>query len=212
MSKYQWIVALLAIGIGATSESLGHAKPPDLPANGDVRCPEDCREADTGQPLGAQIETGAARAEETGPLSIDAWCPNLMPLLTQCFCQRIVTIMQPVAAAPDRNAAADDAVRAGLDPAFAATALQARHLYEAALRCLRAGKLAEARAHLREAHLANPTCRFGRLAIERLQELEALPPGEEPQSDEAESTEAERVFRRVRQTTQPLGLVQPETY
>ncbi len=127
-----------------------------------------------------------------------------------------------------RDTAAEDAARSRIDPVFAATAEKARLLYELASRCVREGKLAEARADLREAHLANPTCRFGRLAIERLEEMEALPPGEEtseptgPKTSpppmtqtrppESQSDEAVRAFHRMRATTEPLGLVLPPTY
>jgi hypothetical protein len=140
------------------------------------------------------------------PVCLDAWCPQVLPLLTHRLCQHFLASMRPGA-----DDGAEDRERSQRDPQFAATAEKARGLYELALRCARQGNLAEARAHLREAHLANPTCRFGRLAIERLQELEALPPDEEPQSDE-EMLQTERAFRQMRATTTPLGLVLPRTY
>jgi hypothetical protein len=99
-----------------------------------------------------------------------------------------------------------------LDPEQCEGAQQARELYEAARRCTRAGNLDQARARLRAAHMANPTCHYGQLAIKRLLDLEAVGSDEEQQSDEDESSQAERAFRRVRDTTQPLGMVRAQTY
>src|SRR5438105_11969069 len=40
MSKLRWGAALVAALLGTTSGSVSLAKPPDLPAGQDVRCPE----------------------------------------------------------------------------------------------------------------------------------------------------------------------------
>ena len=213
MRKTRWIAPLLAIGLGTCTGPVSTAKPPDLPATNDVRC----QETDS-SPLRVYGDDTPPASTAEPPVCIDVWCAQALPVIAQRFCQRIFAIMQTSPAdadapdAPARDPAAGDLARGAVDPQFAVSAEKAQRLYELATRCARQGKLAEARAHLREAHLANPTCRFGRLAIERLQELEALPPGEEPQSDDGDAMQTERAFQRMRATTQPLGLVQPRTY
>jgi hypothetical protein len=207
---------------------LSHAKPPDLPARIDVRCEVDT-DTDTET---KRLTAPLPRAEDFTPGCLDPWCPSLMPLMVQ----RLFWMVQPGAAnIPQRNASTVDVVRGGLQVVpigieKSATAQQARLLYEQALRFVRQGKRDEACACLRQAHLVNPTCRFGRLAIERLQELEASggveesseppaprtetkrrAPTEKPQEQD-DMNEAERTFQRMRQATQPLGLVPAMTY
>ena len=238
MLKSRWSAALLIIWLGGTAVSASEAKPSGLPANQDVRCPEACEEpGELPIELGLQcpmtLQTQVAIEQQTqsdvgaAPICLDLWCPSVLPLLVQRICERFLAIGQQAVAQPHGDAGQRD-------PMFAATAEQARQLYEIAARCAREGNLEQARACLRQAHLANPTCRFGRLAIERLQELEATESGaetgeprpesprppmtgtppldEEPQSDDEEMSEAERAFRRVREMTQPLGLVRSATY
>ncbi len=133
-----------------------------------------------------------------------------------------------------------DADENGLDPERSASAVKARALFEAAGRLVRAGDLNKARARLREAHMENPTSHYGQRAIQRLLEMEAYDPSEESeppvpakglfkpilrhiidalplsleeaQSDEDETSPAEQSFRRVLETTQPLGLIRGRTY
>jgi hypothetical protein len=243
---FRWGAAVLAALLGTTSGSVSLAKPPDLPAGHDIRCPEGPPgpegrdEPAHGQfrfnwdvlrgQLRVEVENGSAAPAE--PLILDVWCPGVMPLLVQRIGQRLLEGMPP------RDPSTGTVLRgeAGdvpMSPDLAARAEQARMLYEAACGYEREGNLEQARAFLREAHLANPTCLHGRLAIRRLQELESddhesceepvrpkaapRPTGEpplyqEPQSDEDAASRAQRTFRRVRQTTVPLGLVPMDTY
>ena len=174
MSKWYWSAALLMIAMGTAPSSLGLAKPPDLPADNDVRC-QDARDGDE-----------------------------------NC-----------------------------IDPERSESAQKARKLFETAMRCERAGAEDLARARLREAHTVNPTSHYGQRAIQRLVEMEAhdsteasepsvpakrlfkpilrmiidaLPLLEETQSDEREANQAERSFRRMRESTQPLGMIVGRTY
>jgi hypothetical protein len=177
MSRWFWSAALLAIALGTASSSVGLAKPPDLPADNEIRCPE--------TPAGDGT---------------------------------------------------------GVNPELSASAQKARALFEAAGRCLRAGDINGARACLRKAHMANPTSHYGQRAIQRLLEMEAYDPSEESeppapspgllksilrriidalplsplseeaQSDEDEPSEAEQTFRRVRESTQPLGMSRGQTF
>ena len=45
MSKWCWSAALLMVAMGVAPSSIGLAKPPDLPADNDVRC-QDARDGD----------------------------------------------------------------------------------------------------------------------------------------------------------------------
>jgi hypothetical protein len=241
MSKFRWSVAVLAALVGTSSGTVSVAKPPDLPAENDVQCQDGREEAAYGTfTLGWDVLSGNVwtKNEPKGQPSAEAvcvgvLCPNV-PLLVQWLYQRAQTTA--AARNPSTAGVVRDAVRLG--PNFAATAEQARQLYEISGRCVREGNLEQARACLRQAHLANPTCRFGRLAIERLQQLESNdaeaceepgkpakpnasprprvtdepPLSEEPQSDDEETSQAERSLRQLRNTTVPLGLVPAKTY
>ena len=199
MSKFGWCAFPLAVLL-CTSGSRVLAKPPDLPADNDIRCAEACEQAETWRwLLGREVPT-----------------------------------VRPHGAAIRGGVGGD--VGSDVDPEQCEGAQRARELYEAARRCTRAGDLDQARACLREAHMANPTCHYGQRAIQLLLEMEANevgdqsePPAltpeairrilnrtreslEEPQSDDEETSQAERSFQRVRQATQPLGMVRMPTY
>jgi hypothetical protein len=199
MSKFCWCAVLLAVLL-CTSGTRALAKPPDLPADNDIRCREACEPTETWRWL-LGWEMPAVR---------------------------------PHGAALRDGMSGD--VNGDVDPELCEGAQKARQLYEAARRCTRAGDLDQARARLREAHMANPTCHYGQRAIQRLLEMEANEMGEEselpvftpesirrilnrtresleePQSDDEETSQAERSFQRVRQSTQPLGMVRMPTY
>ena len=127
-------------------------------------------------------------------------------------------------------APAEEVARPGSDfsPVSAADAprlMEARHLFEVAERCRRKGDVAKARTCYEEVHLMCPTSRYGRLAIDRLQELEqasidateeqdappALPSEAEPPlgaAPDKATPPAERLHRKIHDETQPLGLVE----
>jgi hypothetical protein len=226
---------------------MGQAKPPDLPAHNNIRCPYECESPEDGRsPLGCDEVSGAVRLEverrdasgaEMLPLWLDVWCPNVMSYLVQRCCEHMLSIASRESAeskqvedgASGRNASACSVDRSGprndlnYGPEFSTSAQVARRLYELADRCVREGKLEKARTYLRQAHLANPICLFGRLAIDRLQELES--PSEEPSEPSPTTQEPplpdrpsskpdddERAFRRMRERTMPLGMVEIERY
>lgn len=81
---------------------------------------------------------------------------------------------------------------------------QARRMFEMAERCRRDGKREQARTCYEEAHLLSPTSRHGRLAIQRLVELEAIDDASEEQ--EEPSAPAERPLLKLHAL--PLGLVE----
>jgi len=199
MFKFCWSAVLLAV-LHCTSDSGALAKPPDLPADNDIRCREACEPTETWQwLLGWEVPT-----------------------------------VRPHGAALRDGVGAD--ASSAVDPEQCEGAQRARELFEAARRCMRAGDLDRARACLRKAHMANPTCHYGQRAIQRLLEMEANEMGEkselplstkptpidrplirgheplEEQSDDDEMSQIERSFQRVRQATQPLGMVPMPTY
>jgi hypothetical protein len=264
MPTFRWSAALLATLVGAAAGSVSQAKPPDLPDQGDVRCEEGPEGHHGHIILGWDLLTGRLRlevgvevntadppqGEAADPVCLDVWCPNVVPMLLQRLCARVLAGPESCEPAACRDSSArnvdrtrdEDAVNdvhqtPPVDDPQSETAEQARDLYEIALRCEREGNFAQARACLREAHAANPTCRYGRLAIQRLMELEAddaceqqeppTPPArsaprgasteepplsEEQQSDEGESARPDRTYRRIRESSQPLGMVQINTY
>jgi hypothetical protein len=199
MSKFCWSTVLLAVLLCAPGPR-AWAKPPDLPADNDIRCREACEPTETWR-----------------------WLPG-----------REVPTVRPHGAAIRLRDGVDGEIAGDLDPELCEGAQKARELYEAGRRFTRDGDLEQARARLREAHMANPTCHYGQRAIQRLLEMEAIEMGEESErpkpatirrpltrehepleeqeSDDEEMTQAERSFQRVRQSTQPLGMVRMPTY
>jgi hypothetical protein len=250
MQKLRWRGVFWALGLGAALGSASQAKPPDLPASNDVRCPHECESRENGRLLlGWDAISGKVRLEvepsspsepEALPLWLDVWCPNVMPYLVQRLCERLMSITAQNAGVaeqvdedpPSRDPSAKNVRRQGPSgepnswPESATSAQEARRLYELADRFVRDGKVEKARALLRQAHMVNPICHFGRLAIDRLQELET--PSEEPSepappttqeppqpdqpSSKPDAADTERAFRRMRERTVPLGMVEIQTY
>jgi hypothetical protein len=200
-----------ALGLGAALGAVGAAKPPDLPVQNDVRCQRECE-----APKGGESEPEAL------PLWLDLWCPCVMPYLVERVCEQLRGTGAP--GVPKQVDAEPQEPTFG--PDSAATAKEAQRLYELAERCVRDGKLDKARALLRQAHMVNPICRFGRRAIDRLQQLEGS--GEEPSepsptrtqeppspggpSGQSDGVDSERAFRRMRERTVPLGMVELQCY
>ncbi len=101
----------------------------------------------------------------------------------------------------------------------------ARHVFQVGERCRSQGNLDMARTCYEEAHLLSPTSRPGRLAIQRLHELEQdrggaeeqeeppLPPRrtpttEEPPLQQRGPVKPEQMYEEMRRNSQPLGLVE----
>ncbi len=240
MCRPLWATALLTAVLGMVPGAVSVAKPPDLPADQEVRCDDD-GDAPTLPRQAADPDGAGAGQRPHGPLNtpvgpdlaapvcLDVWCPHVAPLLVQRLYEYLVACAAAARpAAPVRDASAGD-VNRGSAPAPADepedhsdSAEQARHLYEIAARCLCVGNLEQARMCLRAAHLANPTCRHGRLAIDRLQKLEAVgdeeasePPAPatgEPPLSKPHPNDGDETLRRLHRITQPLGTVDVPTY
>jgi hypothetical protein len=250
MSKWIWSIALIGACLAATAPPSA-AKPPDLPADPEINCPEGREPSERGR-FGTELEPrngrsevevevrSPARAGAAPCLELDVLCPSLVPMLLE-------RILQPgfETEAQDHRAAAATAVRDETEGQVAhgaddgpvaptATAVQVETMFEIAERCRRDGDMARARTCYQETHLLAPTSRFGRLAVERLRQLELevaaesattqtesrrepyeelAEPREEPvNGHDSEGPDAESVYRRIRATTQPLGLVEPDSY
>ena len=120
------------------------AKPADLPADDKIQCPEGQEKGEHG---GIAIDLdllsgGPAEIDVVNPFLIGAWFEQWL-----------------------------DAV-ANLLPAADPCEQQAQKAFEAAERCRRAGDYVNARAGYQQTHRLAPTSRLGRLAIDRLIEVE----------------------------------------
>lgn len=177
MSKWYWSAALLAILMGTAPGAVGLAKPPDLPADIDVQCPE----ARDGDENGVDPERSAS-AQKARELFESAG-----------RCER----------AGDLNEA-----RARLREAHMEnpTCHYGQRAIQRLLEMESYDPSEESEPPVPVKRLLKPILRYI---------LDALPfslsLSEEAQSDDDETTQAERTFRRVRESTQPLGMVRVPT-
>jgi hypothetical protein len=195
VKKHGWCTAAALAGLLSTvSGTSSAAKPPDLPVDQGVTCPEG-RESDPSAPKRPALPGG----REEMPVVVDVVMPALLPRL-------LAEVLQPRPAETAQPANRDE---------------EARHIFRIGEQCQRQGDLDKARTCYEEAHLLSPTSRHGRLAMQRLHELEqgrgsgggeeqeepptrrtpttAEPPLQEPPSPE-------QSYRQMLQRTQPLGL------
>ena len=204
MSCLRWSALFVIAGFGAVSAPVSYAKPPDLPNGGEVLCREDGEAPALNLELFGLSRVNPPAADAGGSLPVvDAWCPDLMPLLLRRLWQTAAVVT----------------ARTNPDPECSESARLARDLFFGACRSIRAGEMEPAKNLLKKAHMTNPTCHFGQLAIQRLLDIEANEravetttplPDDQPVDDE--TAQAERSFRRVRETTVPLGTVRGQTY
>ena len=194
MKRY-WGAAVLAALLSATCG----AKPPDLPVEQGVTCPaagawfDGLRRAVEG--LRVEVELVLPGGE--APVALDALLPTLLP---------------PLLADGARRELMDEEVPTG-------RYAEARHIFQLGESCRRQGDLDKARTCYEEAHLLSPTSRFGRLAMQRLHELEQLrdagetqeEPRRAPTHDEPplpDGKGAEQSYQKMLERSQPLGLVE----
>jgi hypothetical protein len=224
----------VAILLAAVPAPLSAAKPPDLPAATDVWC------EGAEYQLAFELPAGSLRVDieinqpgqDASPPCLDAWCPNLVPLVIERLAHALAEVARQLEnrsrqdvniAVPIRTSSVTDVMREETGEE-SDTAEQARLLFEIAGHYARAGKLEQARARLREAHMVGPTSHYGQRAIQQLLEMEAADRGDEgsvptstvpqrsqrrmkPESQESQSEDAQAldIFRRMVETTQPLG-------
>jgi hypothetical protein len=202
VKKHGWCTAAALAGLlGAMAGPGSAAKPPDLPVDQIHRCPEGRDGPGSIELIDAirlALEIGAGQGET--PITVDAILPVLVPpLLTEVF--------QPQPANPTQPANRYQ---------------EARHIFEIGERCRRQGDLDKARTCYEEAHLLSPTSHYGRLAMQRLHEMEQSqrgsseeqeePPLRTPTTEEPPLQERppspEQSSLKLRQSAQPLGLVE----
>ena len=189
--KFVAMSVCLSAFLGLACGPAAWGKPADLPVPGQMQCPDGEEKVPHGEiTLGLDLLTGrvtvkveTAAAPEWAPLTIDAVMPAL---IEQLFTQAAEALAQRRDGVP----AADK---------------QAQRLFEVAERLRRSGNYEKARVTYQQVHLLTPTSRLGRLAIDRLQEVEERmrEPFEESGDDDPEA-----LFRDMRENSVPLGLVE----
>ena len=193
----QYLVAtslafLLSIGLPfAPSAS---AKPADLPEDDKIHCPQGQEKGEHGgvtidlDLLSGGLAVEPPRIDAVSPTIVQAWVEQWIQMLGEACLQQ-----------------GRDGVRSTSDSKEA----QARQEFEAAERDRRSGHFADARNRFQRVHLLAPTSRLGRLAIDRLTEIEQRirDAGEEaePPIPNAEPMQSRR---SLGDGWKPLGLVE----
>lgn len=230
MAILRWSAAgVLACSLLGAAAPTSLAKPPDLPVDQSVTCPEGRERPHGSYGLRIDLANGEIRVEvevETTPTTdvpaaVDAVCPCFLPVLVD-HVRRQLAQAQPAPGTPLP-------VQPTADNTDSREA-QARRLFQIAERCRRNGDLEMARTCYEETHLISPASRCGQLAMQRLRDLEryqngdgaaeesdAPPARQNPTTDEPPMskqrdlnglTPAERQFRKMRERSEPLGLVE----
>jgi hypothetical protein len=183
----QFLVATslaLMVSIGLLCAPLG-AKPADLPADDKIQCPQGQEKGAHG---GIAIDLDALSGGLAAPGGIDTINPMLIEALLEQWLDAVAKLL-PTAADP--------------------RAQQARQAYEAAERARRAGDYVQARTSYQQVHLLAPTSRLGRLAIDRIIEIEQRLRDASEEAEPAVPNPAPRPLRRgSRDGYEPLGLVE----
>jgi hypothetical protein len=203
MSKRLWGAAL-ALGMGWTAASapIGTAKPPDLPVHPQVTCPEG-RVTDFTPPA-------ATPNVPSEPIPDLSWVEAVVPGLA-------VHTAQAVGFWPRGSV---DSVPAKLDrQQIVERFRQAQRIYLLGMQYQQQGAVSKARTCFQEAHLLSPDTRFGRMAMERLHELEsrsALTGAEEAEEQlkpaQSEGRSSEQSYQEMLRRTIPLGTVPVDSH
>ena len=199
MKRYLFSSLLLSLILGLAPLSAAWAKPSDLPADNQIQCPDCGEEKSHGSiTIGLDVLTGrisvtveAAKTAAAPPMAIDTLTPA-------CIEQLLKLVGEVLANRLDNNVG----VPADRDR-------QARRLFQVAEMRTRAGDLSAARTFYQQVHMLTPTSRLGQLAIDRLVQIEErMREASEPSEEPAPKTNPEGAFRRLRERTIPLGLVE----
>jgi hypothetical protein len=177
------IVSSLLIGLASAPAAWG--KPADLPADDKIQCPEGQEKGEHG---GISLGSDHFADAPKSPASIDTVSPTLVPACVEMWLQKVgemFFVQQRDVFVP-----------------FNTPERQVRDLFERAEKCRRSGDFANARTNYQRLHMLAPTSRLGRLAIDRIIEIE------ERMREPAEEAEPPQSFRQMRERSQPLGLVE----
>jgi hypothetical protein len=194
MRSWWFALAVVAAALGQR----GWAKPPDLPAESPIECAAvDDEPAKTRLsiefgigPKGVTLKFGVGVVPPEPTPTIDAVCPSIVSAYVQSLLERMKT--QPT----DAASSASDRDK------------QARQLFEVAEFYRRTSHYASAKFYYQRSHQAAPTSRLGRLAIDRIGEMEDRLRA----ADESSERDPEALFQEMRERTVPLGLTQQATY
>jgi hypothetical protein len=190
----------LAAWWGLSAGASAGAKPAALPAHNQIECPDCGDEPAQGKfsielditSKGITLKVGAAATMPDPTPGIDTVLPTIMPayleVLLKLVGESLFTQVSARVAMPEGDGAR-----------------QARRLFEVAEMYRRGGDFDSARHYYQRVHVLAPISAIGRLAIERLGEVEErLRDAEESGHEESD----EMVFQRIRRATVPLGLVE----
>jgi len=144
---------------------------------------------------GLMLKIGGGLALPDTPTVIDTVCPTIVPAYVQMLVQRV------------KNAIAPPVGMTGGLSDFDRDK-QATQLFEVGEIYRRTGQYASARTYFSRVHQSAPTSRLGRLAIDRLGELD----DRLREAEESSEIDPEALFDRMIERTIPLGLVRQETY
>lgn len=135
------------------------------------------------------------RSEPEGEApAIDTMSPALLPTYLDVLMKHVGGMLST------RMNAGPDAVIATTDQGTA----QAQRLFDMAETYRRLGLYGSARFYFQRVHSLQPTTPLGRLAIERLTEVE----DRLRDAEESGNEDPDQVYRRMQQNTMPLGLVE----
>lgn len=144
--------------------------------------------------VGANPPTNAAEVEiPEGPTTIDSVTPMLVP-----------------AAIEELLRQAGEALKNNIQhPVEAGKEVRAIQLFKLAESCRGKGEFEKARTCYQQVHILAPTSRLGRLAMDRLSEVEErMRESAEEQETLPVDESPQQTFRNIRRNTIPLGLVE----
>lgn len=219
---------------GQAAGQLAWGKPADLPANNQIECP-DCSDDPvqrkfslelevTPKGITLKVEAGLAQPEQAPPIDavlpafVEQWLQHAGDALRRpdrsvsldCLLGKLPYLSWPHAASLLAQETLVRLPQVG-DPEKAPLAekeKQTRQLFEMADLCRRTGVYEAARFFYQRVHLLSPTTRLGRLAIDRLQEIEIrLRDDAEEQGAPGRDGAPESRLRDIRNGSMPLGLV-----
>ena len=196
MQRSWWSAVALAGVLVIAGETRAGSKPAGLPANQQIECP-DCQEPGRGEVVvisGGSLEVEPAKDEPKGAAVLDTVSPTLVPMYLELLLRQIGGLLVPT----------QDALGRAVGGASEKAAAQARRFFDLAEFYRRNGHFDSARFYYQRVHSLQPTTLLGRLAIERLTEIE----GRLREAEESGAEDPETVYRRMREQTMPLGLVE----
>ena len=151
-----------------------------------------------------------------GPASVSLAKPPDLPIDQNHQCPDGREPVAPVPFTPEElSRLVEEVVEAPVEAAAPRLA-EVRQLFEVAERCRLKGEFVEARTYYQEVHLMSPTSRYGRLAMDRLREVEQAEMADTAEEQDAPplkpvskpAPSPQERSRELLKRSQPLGLVE----